>query len=49
MPYASADLFLFPSLPETFGYVAPEAIASAAPLRWLPSTMRRPARLSFPT
>ena len=30
--YASADLFLFPSLTETFGNVVPEAMASALPV-----------------
>ena len=30
--YASADLFLFPSLTETFGNVAPEAMASGLPV-----------------
>ncbi len=30
--YASADLFLFPSLTETFGNVTPEAMASALPV-----------------
>jgi glycosyltransferase involved in cell wall biosynthesis len=30
--YASADLFLFPSLTETFGNVTPEAMASGLPI-----------------
>jgi glycosyltransferase involved in cell wall biosynthesis len=30
--YASADLFLFPSLTETFGNVTPEAMASGLPV-----------------
>jgi glycosyltransferase involved in cell wall biosynthesis len=30
--YASADLFLFPSMTETFGNVTPEAMASALPV-----------------
>jgi glycosyltransferase involved in cell wall biosynthesis len=36
--YASADLFLFPSLTETFGNVTTEAMASGC--RWWPSTTR---------
>ena len=30
--YASADLFLFPSLTETYGNVVPEAMASGLPV-----------------
>lgn len=47
MHYASADLFLPPSVTETFGNLVPEVMASALPV--VAYDFRRPARLSFPT
>jgi glycosyltransferase involved in cell wall biosynthesis len=37
--YASADLFLFPSLTETFGNVTLEAMASGTPVLTLPGNL----------